>query len=291
MADETDEITWIKNNLVPLMRRMGFRKIDITHGVLEAGRDVVFADYDRFGLLRYYGAQVKRGSLRAANETQELRTIIAQVTTAYETPYRDIATGTEHKLSGVYLIIDGDVTDAARHILFGKTGGWFHIVDQNQLEIAKRIVSFMTDEERRIKLRCFAIELETNGFLAEDIFNGVDTFLSRESEEKAFRLPRRTFGVRAYDQVFEIAYAEFDPENIADLAEYEDDLQALNLFIQGLRIGGIERESLEKSLKNIKNILQRFLQRIKTAKQLIDYISDSERPAPGHRLPKFGKSE
>lgn len=46
------------------MAGLGFRRVDFVHGPLEAGRDIVVADYDRFGLLRYYAIQPKDVDLR-----------------------------------------------------------------------------------------------------------------------------------------------------------------------------------------------------------------------------------
>jgi hypothetical protein len=78
MADKKDEISWTKNSLLPLLRRLGWRRVDFVHGTMEAGRDIIMADYDRFGLLRYYAAQAKDGDLRATSESPEINTIIDQ---------------------------------------------------------------------------------------------------------------------------------------------------------------------------------------------------------------------
>lgn len=70
------ESEWTQESLVPLLRKLGFLRVVYVHGVLEAGRDVIFADLDRFGLLHYYAAQVKVGSISARSETGEVQSIL-----------------------------------------------------------------------------------------------------------------------------------------------------------------------------------------------------------------------
>ena len=142
-----DEVTWIKTRVIPLFRSLGFKRVDFVHGSLEAGRDIVMADYDHFGLLRYYAVQAKGEDLKARSSTSEINTILDQIRTAFETPYRDPLTGTEHKIAGVYLVINGSITDAGRNILYSKTGGWFSIVDLSQLEIGS-VINARRDRRR-----------------------------------------------------------------------------------------------------------------------------------------------
>jgi hypothetical protein len=156
-----NEVGWIKTHLLPLFRRLGFSRVDFVHGPLEAGRDIVMADFDRFGVLKYYAIQAKDRDLRARSDSQEINTITDQVRTAFETPYRDPLSGTEHKIAGVYLIINGSITDAARNILYSKIGGWFNIVDISQLELAPLLLRNVSDDDRRMRL--VAIKAETAG--------------------------------------------------------------------------------------------------------------------------------
>jgi hypothetical protein len=281
-----NEIEWIKKSLVPLLRRVGFRKIEVTHGVFEAGRDVVFADYDKFGLLRYFGAQVKTETIRAANETLDLQKIIAQLQTAYETPFHDVSTGTQHKLAGVYLIVNGEITEAARQILFNKTGAWLHIVDRNQIEIASKLSATISDEQRQYRLSMFEFELSGNKHIAEEFHAGLKNCLSSSEATLSLTKPGQKLRHYAYDRVLEFAWTEFDKDDLVELALYEHALRHFNMFAESISIGAYRDVIVLENLRRMEPIVGELLADLERTLKIVDAAIDLESPAPGHRLPR-----
>ena len=213
------EVEWTKEVLIPLLRRVGFRRVEFTHGILEAGRDVVFADYDKFGLQRYYAAQVKCGNLQARSETQEIRTIIDQVTNAYETPYRDVATGTEHCISDVYLIVNGKVTESAKQLLYPKTGPWLSIIDRDQLGIADCLVSTV-DSSTRSRVYAFLRNetVQNIKFYENALGVRLDEDDITHDNLSSIELPATMLSTRWLQRALDIAMDELDPFDISLLS-------------------------------------------------------------------------
>ncbi|MDP2754082.1 MAG: hypothetical protein Q8P40_06790 [Nitrospirota bacterium] len=52
-----DEFT--QEFLIPLLQRLGFSLVVNYHGSSEFGKDLIFAELDRFGHVRYHGLQAK----------------------------------------------------------------------------------------------------------------------------------------------------------------------------------------------------------------------------------------
>jgi hypothetical protein len=157
--DTQSEVEWVRTNVVPLLHRLGFIRVDFTHGPTERGKDIVFAELDRFGLLRYYAAQAKREALHAKEGGREFEALCAQLRSAYEYEYADPTSGRRVKMSGVYLLTMGSVTPEVRSRLVEKTGQWLHFVDSDQLEIAKNVSGWPHPRERQALLFALRIDL------------------------------------------------------------------------------------------------------------------------------------
>jgi hypothetical protein len=209
MTDKKDEVSWIKNSLMPLLRRLGWRRVDFVHGPLEAGRDIIMADYDRFGLLKYYAGQAKDGDLRQTSESPEINTILDQLRTAFQTNYRDPLSGTEHKIAGVYLIVNGSITDAARNILYSHTGGWLSIVDRSQLELAPLIGRPLSDDERWARFVAIQLEIAKNLRILDQFLPQLENLKPQDG----ITLPLRPLRSNALERFLnEIGYQELDPD-------------------------------------------------------------------------------
>jgi DNA-binding NarL/FixJ family response regulator len=77
----------IKNYIIPLLNKLGFRGIRYTHGPSECGLDIVCFEIDRLGKRRYVGAQVKAGKIHKNEEKKPGRnivTILNQIQQAFE---------------------------------------------------------------------------------------------------------------------------------------------------------------------------------------------------------------
>ncbi len=130
VGDAATEVEWVKAELLPMLRRVGFSMVSSQHGPQELGRDVVLTDLDRLGIVRYWGIQAKRGDIGVGRSREEL---LAQLRMAYDAPVTDGASGTRAKVSGVYLIASGKVSPTARERLTTDLGQWLHVVDGDRL--------------------------------------------------------------------------------------------------------------------------------------------------------------
>jgi len=102
--------------IIPLLRHMGFEEVTYNHGVREFGKDIIFVDYDRFLLRKYYAAQVKMGDISGGNSGQ-LGDIIDQTLHAFEINFEDLITKQEAAISDYYIITSGRFTGNAKDIL------------------------------------------------------------------------------------------------------------------------------------------------------------------------------
>lgn len=156
MAEETK---WTHRVIIPLLSELGYINVTYTGGAAEMGRDVVFADYSKLGVLKYYAAQLKDGSVNASRKTAQLTELVEQCRIAFETPYIDLSGGREYRISGVYCIISGRFSDYARAYLKNHTGQWLYLIDGDQLDRAKNLTIRAPNQERGYRLELFHIEL------------------------------------------------------------------------------------------------------------------------------------
>jgi len=92
------------------------------------------------------------GSLNVSDGGADLRELLAQLSTGWEQPYRDAATGTEHQMSGVYLVARGRLRRSLGNAYMRKTGRWLHFIDADQLAVAEHAstVSVSTAERQQV---------------------------------------------------------------------------------------------------------------------------------------------
>lgn len=154
------EIEWLKSDVIPLLPRLGFVRVEFTHGTDEKGRDLVFADFDRFGLLRYYAAQAKL-QVHAREGGKELEGLLAQLNSALKYPHVDTATGREYPISGVYLLTRGRVANVARERISKSVNGTLLFVDSDQLEVARQMSCWPNPRERHALLLTAYVDLQT----------------------------------------------------------------------------------------------------------------------------------
>jgi len=284
-----NENLWTREFLAPLLRRLGFRKVELTHGTLEAGRDLVFAEYDKFGLLRYYAAQVKDGDIRSKAETRELRTIISQVQDAYETKYKDIATGTEHKISGVYLIANGGITEAAKKILFDKTGSWLHILDQSQLQIAESSHFRLTEQDRRGRYLALKLELACNRTSLEERLPQLQNILSGQT--KSLNIGGSLLRDRSLQRVFDIAVMELHSDDLNYIHTFLWLTETINFVMLKIPIGAVDVSAFQQILVGLTAKISDYLKHVEYIDKLVDYVLESDEPVPGKRLEKLQASD
>jgi hypothetical protein len=280
----SNEAEWTQHTLIPLLRRLGFIKVEYTHGPTEHGRDVIFAEIDRFGLLRYFGAQIKMGSLNADHGGLAFREIAAQLNTAWEHPYKDVATGTEHRLSGVYLVVSGNITTVARDRLYEMTGQWLHVLDADQLAVAEHTSWTNISTAERSRLLCTGtIELR---FLTEDLQRLAETLVIRNN---TVRFPPVSLNPISYARVVEILQDEVTPEDFATLYTVHRQIGLIASVLARLPVGNVS--GIEETLSGLRETIVNSLRYCEMAREILEMVRSAERPAPGQELPRITPSD
>jgi len=102
-----------------LFKARGFRDGRDLCGPEEYGKDAIFVEEDKFGVLRYSAVQTKVGSITMAGDpSKNLHTILSQLRTALDTPHFCVSTKSKCLPSVVYLIASGKINDKAQsHIV------------------------------------------------------------------------------------------------------------------------------------------------------------------------------
>jgi len=283
LAKRKNEVEWTKGFLVNRLRQLGFGSIDFVHGAMEAGRDVVFSDRDRFGVVHYYAAQVKSGSLKARSETRELGSIIQQLGFAYETPYTDPASGVTHKIRGVYLIVDGEVSEPARKILNHRLGQWLHIVDRRHLDVAATLAVSTSDEERRSRIVAAKIELVLEKDQVPGLIENAKGVLAA-TETMKVHLLSRPIRTKALDRYLEIAHEELDPLDTIVLHKLRDGADIINFIVSRIPLGSMDQEAIQPTFESILELGKIHQGNILDSESLLDYALNNDRPSGGKLL-------
>jgi hypothetical protein len=116
-ANEDD---FVQRFLIPLLYRLGFSVVanyHRTHG--ELGKDLVFAEIDRFGHIRYCGLQAKYENSIGLNTVE---TLIQDCRQAFASPFTHPHTHTAERIQTFYAINGGSISDDARLHFFGSVG-------------------------------------------------------------------------------------------------------------------------------------------------------------------------
>lgn len=283
MGNGMSEQTWTKDKLVPKLRQLGFNRIDITHGVMEAGRDIVFADMDRFGLLRFYAAQVKVGSIRVRSETRELGSIIQQLSFAYKTPYIDPASGSKHHIRGVYLIVDGEVSDPARQILADRLGQWLHIVDKRQLVVAGAFTAHISNNERLSRISNLLLEMDIEAMKIPAVINSAKTVVDG-GEGISMGMSGLQIRTRALERYLDIAHDELSPNDTVILHQFRDAADSVNFISLKIPLGRINPEEFQPTFQTLVDVASFYKKMLGQARSLLKYVLSQERPQLGKRV-------
>ncbi len=115
----TDEPKFTKEVMIPLLKKMKYKKVRYTHGREEYGRDVIFSEINKFGEEIFYGIQVKAGDISGGANSQ-IDTLIAQLDDAFRMPFKLL--GDDHKryLSFFIIAISGHYKKNAKKKILEK---------------------------------------------------------------------------------------------------------------------------------------------------------------------------
>ncbi len=110
--DTENEKEFTLQNVLPILRKLGFQNVKYNHGKREYGRDILFARITEFQELEYWGAQVKFGNI-SGGATGEIDQILGQIDDAFKMPFYDLYTKQKQRISKFAIIISGKFTENA----------------------------------------------------------------------------------------------------------------------------------------------------------------------------------
>ncbi len=110
-----DEDDFDQQFLIPLLRRLGFSVVANYHGHAEFGKDLVFAEIDRFGHIRYHAVQSKYLPSISLNAVEEL---ILDCRQAFNNPFTHPQSGAVERISTFYAINAGTLSPEATQHFF-----------------------------------------------------------------------------------------------------------------------------------------------------------------------------
>lgn len=275
-----NEVEWLHTEVAPLLRRIGFTRVTVTHGVDEKGRDLVFAELDRFGLLRYFAAQTKRTRIDAAGGGRAFEELIAQLTSAYKYPYKDPATGTVHRMAGVYLITAGDITPQARERLSEHVGQSLYFVDASQLEIARQLRVAVSDEERHARLTLLLRELR----VAEDLLGVLRDDIVTYRRTGTLAVATVDFPTRHLESALDVLWAELDEGDVAVLTSLFNWLHSTNRLMSRMPLGSGASRAMGFAVGSCERVVPEAQAKARATRHIVEYAIARDRPLPGARL-------
>jgi hypothetical protein len=136
-AYQTDEPLFTKELVIPLLRKLGFDSVRYHHGIHEYGRDVLFAERDRFNQIRHLAAQIKAGDISLSNR-KELDTLISQIDDSFAMPVEGPGQSKQFHIAALYVIVSGKFSESAIRVLTQKTNprivGSLYFLDKSDIE-------------------------------------------------------------------------------------------------------------------------------------------------------------
>jgi len=117
------EVEFIQKFVHPLLRKLGFSIIADYHGADEFGKDLVFAEIDRFGHIRYHALQVRYVPTLNIGQMADL---IESCRQAFANPFLHPHTGQKEVISTFYGLNAGSITANARRHFFASVVPLFH---------------------------------------------------------------------------------------------------------------------------------------------------------------------
>ena len=149
--------------LIPLLRRLGFSVVANYHGHAEFGKDLVFAEVDHFGHVRYHAVQSKNLPSISLNAIEEL---VLDCKQAYNNPFTHPQTGAVERISSFYAINAGSIgPEATQHYfqsLVGTYGGNVRLLQGKDLLVLNQWATAQQHDHVVERLTGVLLELTFN---------------------------------------------------------------------------------------------------------------------------------
>lgn len=159
----SNEDEFIQKFLMPLLQRLGFSLVVNYHGRAEFGKDLIFAEIDHFGHVRYHGLQAKYEPSISLNEIEN---VISDGKQAFSNPFTHPQTGTIERISSFYAVNGGSISpEASQHYfnsLLPSYGGNARLLQAKDLLVLDRWASLNQTSNIVAIINGLRIELSFN---------------------------------------------------------------------------------------------------------------------------------
>lgn len=149
--------------LIPLLRCLGFSVVANYHGHAEFGKDLVFAEIDRFGHVRYHAVQSKYLPSISLNAIEDL---VLDCKQAFNNPFMHPQTGAVERISTFYAVNAGSIgPEATQHFfqsLVGFYGGNVRLLQAKDLLVLDQWATAQRHEQIIHRLTGLFLELRFN---------------------------------------------------------------------------------------------------------------------------------
>ena len=115
----TNEDSFCRELLQPVLRRTGFVFVRYTHGKREYGKDFTFSELTAFGDYRHYGLQAKAGDVKGGVNAA-IDELLGQIADAFSMPYYELGSKEPIYISTFIIAVSGRFTDNAREKIVEK---------------------------------------------------------------------------------------------------------------------------------------------------------------------------
>ena len=176
-----DEADFVARFLDPLLRRLGFSVFPY-HGKREFGRDLIFAEYDRFRQVAYHGLQAKYVDAIHQGDSKGL---IDDCEEAFRHPFTNPTTGEQHYITTFVIANGGSFTNNARENFFVATThkeriGQVRLLDGRTLLSLDRWASFGMVQQVGEVLSGLLIEVRYNRQMGIFISGELSNYIKNE---------------------------------------------------------------------------------------------------------------
>ena len=149
--------------VIPLLHKLGFAVVANYHGASEFGKDLVFAEIDRLGHIRFHAVQTKYVPSISLNAIEEL---ILDCKQSFNNTFTHPQTGSHERISTFYAVNGGSVSDQATQHFFNSLtpayGGNVRLLSGKDLLVLDRWASPIRATDIQTKLAGMILEVRFN---------------------------------------------------------------------------------------------------------------------------------
>jgi hypothetical protein len=192
LTSYNNEADFRERFVIPLLHRLGFSVVTNFHGQREFGKDVVFAEVDRWGQVAYHGLQAK--FVDSISQGGPIRDLIIDAEEAYANPFTHPQTGASHRISDFFAVNGGTIPDNAREHFFNtlqpKFGANVRLIDGLGLLSLDRWAAFNRGSFIKERIIGLLLELQSNRSQGNALTKALTAFVAGSGYPLArLRLP------------------------------------------------------------------------------------------------------